>query len=235
MSRAIVVSSFLLVLALGGAAFVAASTPGHHMNSDEGPLASMTGAPAIGSLPAENDCTFCHQDFDHPCEPVPCNLNAGGGGITLIGLPPSYVPNQVIPLRVRIESTANLADPDPLWGFQLVAVRATDGASAGTFEPYDAETLQVMPGSYPFASRQYLEQTFAGARLGLHGAVEWSFDWRAPADDAGDILFYFAGNASNGNDEPGAGDWIYTANAITRSGVTPTHAVRWGTLKARYR
>ncbi len=39
----------------------------------------------------------------------------------------------------------------------------------------------------------------------------WSFDWTAPSADSGDIVFYAAINAANGNSSP-SGDIIYTTS-----------------------
>jgi hypothetical protein len=232
MPRAIPLFAVLVVLALGGTtAYVSA----HQIQSDEGPLPSMTGAPAVGAAPAEANCTYCHQDFDNPCAPEPCNFNAPGGGIEILGLPATYEPGQVIPLRVHLWSDSTLDDVEPLWGFEMTAVRTQDGAGAGRWEPGDPDTFAVVPGFGAFATRSYIEQTFFGARLGLHGGVEWTFNWRAPAEEAGDIVFYVAGVAGNGNDEPGAGDFVYTGNATTRSGVVSNRATTWGALKTRFR
>jgi hypothetical protein len=48
-------------------------------------------------------------------------------------------------------------------------------------------------------------------------------------------MFCVAGNATNGNHEPGPGDFVYTALATTRVGVVATRSVSWSSLKARYR
>jgi hypothetical protein len=221
----------LLVVAMGGAAALVSAGS----RSDEGPLAAMTGAPATAGSPAEMDCTLCHQDYNNPCDPVPCNLDAPGGGIEILGVPAVYVPGQAYPLRVRMWCDSTLAYPSPLWGFEMTAFRLPDGAGAGTWEPGVADTFAVIPGSGPFATRTYIEQTFAGARSGLQGEVEWTFQWRAPADDVGEVMFSLAGVAGNGNDEPGAGDFVYTARAVTGSGFTAQRPVSWGSLKARYR
>ena len=228
---------FLLVLALGAAAALVSARPTSPTSptSDEGPLPSLTGAPAIGAIPAEINCTFCHQDFDHPCAPDPCNLNAPGGGVEVLDVPSAYVPGQLYPLRVRLWSDSTLAVAEPLWGFEMTAIRTLDGVGAGTWEPASLDTFSVLPGTGFFGTRTYVEQTFLGARAGLHGQVEWLVPWRAPAGAVGDVLFCVAAVAGNGNDEPGAGDFVYTARATSRVGVVATRAVSWSSLKARYR
>jgi hypothetical protein len=232
MPRALPLLASVAVLACGGAVALAST---HRINSDEGPLPSLTGAPATGAVPAEQNCTLCHQDFDHPCSPEPCNLNAPGGGIEVLGAPAIYLPGFVYPLSVHLWSDSTLADPDPLWGFEMTTVRAIDGASSGTWENADPDSIAVLPGSGAFAGRSYVEQTYLGARPGLHGGVEWTVYWRAPMTDDGPVRLYVAGVAGNGNDEPGAGDFVYTSSVAMGSGVDPARKVSWGTLKTRYR
>src|SRR5205807_306485 len=51
--------------------------------------------------------------------------------------------------------------------------------------------------------------TRQGTRLGVAQGATFEFDWTPPATNAGDVIFYVAGNAANGNDNE-TGDHIYT-------------------------
>ena len=195
--------AFASLLLVAGATFAFAT-----IQSDEGPLASSTGAPAVAGVPAEWDCTLCHFSVNN-------NLNTPGGGVRVLGLPLHYAPGQTYPLRVRLgtDSTAYAAARN--WGFQITAVRLSDGQGVGTFLLPDPDTLTILMGEAgDFASRAYLEQTGLGARTGLGSPVEWRFSWRAPNTDLGPIGFYCAGNAGDGTDDPG-NDFIFTTGETT--------------------
>lgn len=151
-----------------------------------------------------------------------------------------YAPGITYRLRVRLASDSTARFPDRRWGFQLTAVRAADGLGAGTFAVRGAQgpgdSLQVVPGdparSWP--TRQYVEHLWDGIQAGADGPVEWSFEWTAPAVGAGTVLFYAAGNAANGSEEPG-GDWIYTTADSMRDTTTAAAPRSWGAIKALWR
>ncbi|MBI3950760.1 MAG: VCBS repeat-containing protein [Acidobacteria bacterium] len=54
-----------------------------------------------------------------------------------------------------------------------------------------------------------IEHTLPGTARGKTGGNTWTFDWVAPSTNVGDVGFYGAGNASNGNNA-NTGDKIYT-------------------------
>ena len=122
------------------------------------------------------------------------------------------------------------------WGFQLTARLAGNSATmAGSFAFTDADTqlmcatanlqqlqaqclnkaadscttaVPTCPSNMPL---QYMEHTLTGynARKGKTGPQTFEFDWTPPASASGDIDFYLAGNAANG-DLTERGDHIYT-------------------------
>ena len=221
----------LAALALSGAASLA--TGGARFSN--GPEPSHTGAPAVGAHPAEPVCTQCHTaGTSGP------NLNAAGGAVEILDLPDMYAPGITYRLRVRLASDSTARFPDRRWGFQLTAVNAADGTGAGTFTVRGAQsggdTLQVMDADPVdgWPTRRYVEHLWDGVHDGATGPVEWSFDWTAPAQGLGTVLFYAAGNATNGSYEPG-GDWIYTTADSMRDTTTAVVAKSWGALKARWR
>ncbi len=195
-----------------------------------GPLPSETGAPAIGGTPEEPDCTLCHSNFSWN------NLNTPGGAVEILDLPETYLPGQTYALRVRLGSDSTVAYPGRRWGFQLTAVRASDGEGAGSFVLPDPDTLQILPGdpSEPWPTRSYVEHTRRGTRDGLASPVEWSFTWEAPAMPQGSVIFFCAGNAADGTGDPG-GDFVFTAADTVKIDPTPVVQISWGRLKARYR
>jgi hypothetical protein len=201
--------------------------------SEHGPLPSYTGAPAIRSKPAELDCTLCHFNFEWN------NLNTPAGAVEILDLPATYTAGQTYRIRVRISTDSTAAYPDRDWGFQLTAVRASDGEGCGTFLPDDPDTLQIVSGAdggFPveLASRRYVQHTILGDRDGIASPVEWTFSWRAPDAPEDTALFYCAGNATNGNLGPD-GDFIFTAAETVLDLTTPVKPVSWGAVKRRYR
>jgi hypothetical protein len=222
----------LLVLVLGA---VAAFGSGIGLNSDEGAIPSATGAPAIGGITAEFNCTLCHQDYANPCLPGPCNLATPGGGVALLDVPADYLPGSAIPLRVRVWTDSTLVYPGRNWGFQITAVRESDGSGAGTWILPDPDSLQVVGGSGAFTGRSYLEQTVLGIRGGLAGPVEWSFTWMPPAGNEGRVIFCLAGTAGNGDDVPGGEDFVFVRQDTLAPNVVPVRRASWGGVKAKYR
>jgi hypothetical protein len=200
--------------------------------SEHGPIPSYTGAPDIRSKPAELDCTLCHFNFEWN------NLNTPGGSVEILDLPPTYTAGLTYRLRVRLTTDSTAAYPDRDWGFQLTAVRASDGEGCGTFILDDADTLQIVSGALgdrpELASRSYVEHTILGDRDGIASPVEWTFSWKAPDTPEDTALFFCAGNATNGNLDP-TGDFIFTAAETLLDLTTPVKPVSWGALKKRYR
>jgi hypothetical protein len=71
---------------------------------------------------------------------------------------------------------------------------------------------------------QFIEHTAAGTRPGVSGGATFEFDWTPPAQDAGNIVFYVAGNATNGDGNL-TGDHIYTASLEITSSSPSTPSV----------
>ena len=193
MQHRILRCSVIAALAVGATLAFAFST---------GPPTSKTGAPAIAGVAAEGICRECHTTFP---------LNTAGATLEILDVPQFYLPDTLYTLRVRMTST--FAAPRR-WGFEVTAVRATDGQGAGTFDIAGIAGLQVVNGAGAFASRRYVEHTSNGTFDNNLGPVEWTLRWRAPKPAAGRIFFFVAGNAANSNDL-NTGDHIYTARDTT--------------------
>ena len=169
----------------------------------DGPDPRRTGAP--GDAP-----TAC---ADSGCHSLP--LNSFGGSVTII-LPDgnSYKPGVKQHIMVRV------ADPaQRRWGFQFTARLAGNPANgqAGDLVPGSDGFTQVLCNDgratpcRAGAEVQFIEHTVEGTRLGTRDGATFEFDWTPPSNDAGDIVFYAAGNAANGNGDE-FGDHIYTTS-----------------------
>jgi hypothetical protein len=139
--------------------------------------------------PASENCQACHDDL------------IGDGALALLDVPlAGYTPLETYTLQVE------LRDPGQRrWGFELAVIDDATFLQAGTLTVTDL--LHTQLSDHPGADPDYLKHTSAGSYNGtLNGPVTWPFAWTAPA--AGEVSFYIAGNAANGNGNP-TGDCIY--------------------------
>ena len=137
------------------------------------------GSSLTGSPGDGSSCTNCH--FGGPVN--------GDTNITL-NVPATYSPgttyNLTLDASAVVTSNRN--------GFHLT-VEDQAGTKQGTFVA--GSDTQNLSGS----------QTISHASASATGV--WSFQWTAPATNQGDLTFWSAINASNGNFSNGAGDVIY--------------------------
>jgi uncharacterized repeat protein (TIGR01451 family) len=169
-----------------------------------GPPAGYTGAPAE----EPEACAECHVPPD-----------AGTGHIS-INAPQTYVPGQTYQITV---THANADTSRQRWGFELTALDTSD-EKVGNLQSIDG-TTQVLNNAGPGSARQYIEHTSAGTFIGQQGGASWTFNWTAPATDAGPVTFYTAGNQAN-NDGNTSGDYIYKTFVVSApASTTPDFAL----------
>ncbi|HXA49899.1 MAG TPA: choice-of-anchor V domain-containing protein [Candidatus Acidoferrum sp.] len=161
----------------------------------------------------------------------------------------SYVPGVTQHLVVTIDDPVQHA-----WGFQLTARLSGNNSATmgGSFAFTDVNT-QLMCSSANLAQLrsqclstnpadgcsnasttcpsnmplQYMEHTLSGynASRGKSGPQTYEFDWTPPATASGNIDFYVAGNAANG-DLTERGDHIYTTKfTLTPGAAGPVPAI----------
>ena len=166
--------------------------------SASGPTPSHTNAPG------EANCTECHSDF---------TVNSGTGNVVITGLPANYLPNQQIPVTVRV----NQADA-VVYGFQMTVLDSR-GEKIGTITlPSQLPPkMQLVEGLVNGIPRTYIEHTVDGIIPTQFGFNTWTFTWNAPNQRVGKVSFYAAGNAAN-SDGGTSGDYIYTKSGATLSG-----------------
>ncbi len=168
------------------------------MGFSTGPPPKRTGAAVDGGL----NCTACHRTF------APANSDPRGS-VRIDAA--NYVPGvkQTIKVTVSHPEAAR-------WGFEITARLASDETkTAGEFAPNDVARVicddgsargalaPCQPGQLEFAEHFNAPRTDPGA------GFTFSVDWTPPATDMGDIVFYAAGNAANG-DGTNNGDRIFT-------------------------
>ncbi|MDQ3134858.1 MAG: Reeler domain-containing protein, partial [Acidobacteriota bacterium] len=147
--------------------------------------------PGFTGAPGEFDCRECHLPDGAP------------PGTITVAAPQTYVPGQTYQITFN-ESNAHPSRRR--WGFQLTALDDT-GTRAGTLQPGGDGRTQVVSGTTGNPARQYVEHTSAGTYQGQQNSASWTFNWTAPGENVGPVLFYFAGNQAN-NDGNTSGDSI---------------------------
>ncbi len=151
--------------------------------------------------PGETSCNTsgCHNG----------NLVNSGGGSILIDAPTmtgwEYIPSQVYPINVTVAKTGV-----SLFGFGFEALRST-GANGGMLSITNAVQTRILTAVISGNVRtNVVHKLNGGATPNLH---TFTFNWTAPVTGTGDITFYAAGNAANGNGST-SGDFIYTTSQI---------------------
>ena len=159
-------------------------------------------APWLGAshsgAPGEVSCTGCHLGAS----------NAGPGTINyLIGNGTNaYSPNELYTIVFGMDE-----EEVNQFGFQTVALKASNNSNAGAFSLIDEDNTRLMSGM----GRTYVGHTVCGADVDPPGSIQWSFNWQAPGSDVGNINFYISSLATNHNHST-SGDHTYT-QVITMS------------------
>ncbi|PWU07730.1 MAG: hypothetical protein C5B51_09295 [Terriglobia bacterium] len=192
------------------AVFVFTATPLSMYGFSTGPPAQRTGAPVDGGT----NCTACHRTF--------APANSGTGRITISTT--AYTPG------VKQNILITIMDPDAQrWGFQLTArLRSDENSEAGTFTVASPLRVRCADGSDAPCNggKEFIEHTQPATQLGTRVQGTFTVEWTPPAQDAGEVIFYAAGNAANGDSTPN-GDHIYTTSLVIRApcGATTKPAV----------
>jgi hypothetical protein len=142
------------------------------------------------------------------CDTAGCHTtppaDADQGSVQILGLPAEWTPDATYSLRVVVQRPTARR-----FGFQLSAI-FSNGRQAGTLSTTDPR-ISIVSGfslTTPYIG-QYAQHNDAP-----FGTAQWTFSvsWRAPSSNlSGDVTFYVAGNAANGN-MANSGDAIYLIN-----------------------
>ena len=151
-----------------------------------------TGSPGDGG----SNCTQCHGGT-----PV------SGTGLISSSIPGTgYTPGQ----SYTVSLTGSHAGAQK-YGFEMTSEDNTD-AKMGEFVVTDATNTQLF-------NANSITHTAAG-NAPIADGYDFSFDWTAPVVGSGDVTFYAAVNAANGNGNTG-GDVIYlTSHTVTEEVIT---------------
>ena len=128
----------------------------------------------------------CHNDR---------SANAGGGSVSIAGLPAEWTPGVPYPLQVSVSHSGASR-----YGFQMTAVDS-NGAQAGGFVIGTGTAIQS--GSVGGKTIEHMQHSVASPNN------TFSFSWTAPeTSSTGAVRFNVAANAANGNFNR-FGDFIY--------------------------
>jgi hypothetical protein len=126
--------------------------------------------------------------------------------VTLGGVPERYRRGEVYTLELT------LADPTARAGGFQIAARVAGGPDAGkqagTLCAVDARVVVAVDSA---TGIQYASHSIAAPA----DSLRWHLMWRAPAVDAGTVIFHLVANAADDDDSP-LGDAILTDTLVTR-------------------
>jgi hypothetical protein len=156
--------------------------------------------------PGETTCVSCHDNFA---------LNSGGGSITLSSTNLTgweYIPGTNYHMVCTVARNGN-----SLFGMGLEAL-TTANQNAGNLVITNPASTQIKTATVGGVSRRNVVHTLNGG-VG-NGSKAFAFDWNAPATNIGNVTFYYAGVAANGDGNDDVGDHVYSGSQV----VTPAAA-----------
>ena len=150
-----------------------------------------------------------------------CHLRSGSStGQISITAPQTYNPGQTYQITVT-QTSSDLSRVR--WGFQLTVLDPGD-EKAGTLQNTTGFTRIIQGG--PGGNREYIEHNSAGTFPGQQGGASWTFNWTAPAMNAGVVTFYASGNQANG-DGNNSGDFIYSTFVASQPAASSPPQLRF--------
>jgi uncharacterized protein (TIGR03437 family) len=168
-----------------------------------GPPIKRTGAPSDEN---GTTCAACHNSLGA------ANSDPAGSVKIEAG---SYKPGIPQIIKVTVHHPQSMR-----WGFQLTARPVSDETKmAGSFTPDANVRVRCDPAGAAApcsGALEFAEHTEPGTRIGASGSATFEVQWTPPASEVGDVVFYAAGNAANGNGA-NTGDRIYTTKSTVSS------------------
>ncbi len=160
------------------------------------PSGGYTGSPADGVTCGNSNC--------HNVSPT-----SKSGWITSDIPSSGYVPGQTYTITANpVKSGINK------FGFEVTAEDNSQNKVGNIIITNTTETQTRNSGT---------SITHTGSGTSGSGSKSWSFDWTAPSSGTGDVTFYGAFNATNGNNQP-TGDEIFTSSLTVQEDVTTSVA-----------
>lgn len=152
-------------------------------------------SPLVGGhtgAPGETSCTGCHGGT--------ANIGPGNLTLTLSDTTLLYTPGEMFDATVVMKQAGR-----EKFGFVGLALKDAGNTTIGTFTIDD----MVRTRTFNDGARKYVSHTPCGADAAPPDSLSWTFHWKAPATNVGNITLYLAGLAANHNHAL-SGDDTYT-------------------------
>lgn len=134
-----------------------------------------------------------------PCHNVPDNVGDAEMSITFGNEETEYFPDGVFPLKVKITNPMTNRN-----GFEILALDE-NLENAGTWELTEPEQMKIISG-FSNPNKKYVTHQAPGNQQ-----EEWVMNWKAPAEDVGQVTFYASVLSANDNGA-NTGDEVYFTN-----------------------
>ena len=159
------------------------------------PPAGPCDSPVVGGhtgAPGESSCTGCHGGA----------ANTGPGSLQLLLNDNTlrYTPGETFDASVTLRQSGR-----DKFGFVALALKDAGNTTIGTFSIDDA----LRTRTYSDGPRKYVSHTPCGADAVPPDSLSWTFHWKAPGTNVGNITLYLAGLVANHNHAL-SGDDTYT-------------------------
>ena len=167
------------------------------------------GGPGAGNsnAPGDANCTSCHTSS------IITSNNSNLNNIRLKGnfTGSGYIPDSTYSMELTFKQTGKVK-----YGFQITALDKS-GNPAGSFINMNTRTSRVTR-LYNSKIREYIQHTSTGTSTVGTDSTRWVFNWKAPANNIGNITFYMVVMAANNNGTDDNGDIVYAKTVV----VTPS-------------
>lgn len=177
--------SFLLITAAAMLS-LANFTPAFNGPCDSPVVGGHTGAPG------ETSCTGCHGGVT--------NTGPGSLQLALSDTTLRYSPGEIFDATVTMRQSGLNK-----FGFVGLALKDAGNTTIGAFTIDDI----VRTRTFSDGPRKYVSHTPRGADASPPDSLSWTFHWKAPTTNMGNITLYIAGLAANHNHGL-SGDFTYT-------------------------
>jgi hypothetical protein len=108
-----------------------------------------------------------------------------------------YLPGQIYQIQIITKRSGVNK-----FGFQAVALAEMTETNAGLMLITDSFRTQLQDyASPPLEDRLYVTHTANGTIANEPDSIVWRFDWKAPTTDIGPVVFYYATNCTNQNNQ----------------------------------
>ena len=146
---------------------------------------------------------------EQTCAAAGCHntgVNTGSGSLDI-----SFSGGGVFEAGVTYDVSVVVNDSGSKFGFEMVALNGS-GESVGTFDTNGSNNIAIRT----VGGKEYIHHRSAPS------SNTFNFKWTAPADEVGEVTFYAAGNAADGNGFASQ-DKIYTNQFSTMFTNIPTY------------